>query len=297
MDEKSDFIKELEQEVENEMSEDTKEEKEENKNEKDNENNTETNTEKDEEEKENSNAKEENGEKEQEESKIIPINILIDGETVELRNAEEIVEYITNNSTKSTKEKALKDSNISDGDIALLAAIKEGDINAVFKLAKNNNLDIMMADIDELDDGKEYELQSKENTAVDNIANEILSNPEKLKAFDAVMNDALMVDESFAKAITQENVLKVFTKHLENGTAEKLMPEAKRLARIKGIPVFDAYTMLGESELSKNEEKDTTQVSRGKEGTRENPKKEVTEDDIDDMDEEEFEKYLESQRR
>ena len=135
----------------------------------------------------------------------------------------------------------LNNAGIEDIDLQMLVDLKAGNKEAINGLAKKYNIDLF-----EHDNTIEYTPKAVMPVVseVDMVASEIMENPELSTKLQQTVQ---YVPDSFkAKLATDANMLRGFAIDVQNGIAEKLMPEANKIfAMNPNIDFIQAYVEAG----------------------------------------------------
>ena len=230
-------------------------------------------------------------------SSFKPITVKIDGIDVQLNSIEEVTKYVKNNKAKKSQaDLMIEQSGISKEDIALLLAAKKVNKNAIAKLAQLGEVDLL--DVDE-EMAKDFDgkFEVKEPTEVDNVASSILANKELASKFQDTVKQ---LPQSFTTAIAQNaDMLRSFSIQVETGLAEKIIPEAIKRTKLDGGDFMDNYTAIGnemiQSQARKPKNGNIDKVlDNNSQDQNESHNSEITAEDIGNMSDEEFEKYVEN---
>ena len=128
------------------------------------------------------------------------------------------------------------------------AEAQSGNTDALGHIAKESNIDPLDIDTtNQYNPSKDYAPQAP--SEVESYANEISSNPMAADKFRGAVKDA---PEVFINQLsTDVNVLKNFNSDVQNGIAERVMPEATRLHSIYGGDFVNHYiSVAGKLEQS-----------------------------------------------
>ena len=131
---------------------------------------------------------------------------------------------------------------ISMDDLQALAEAKSGSTDALGKIAKDSNIDVLDVDAE-----KQYEPNQDYTphtpTEVETFAQELQQDTATADKFRGMMDYA---PESFKTKMSNDvETLKAFATDVKNGVAEKLMPEALKLHAINGGDFVQSYIQAG----------------------------------------------------
>lgn len=204
--------------------------------------------------------------------------VLVNGQEIELNNEELILmaqrgfDY-----TKKTQElsewrksiESMKNNNISEQDLAVLADIKNGNKEALALLAKQANIDVMDAEFDE----KYKPTVDNTNYELNDVLDEINRDAD---VANTMSNYVSTLPSSVSKLFqSNPNVLRGFAVDVKNGVAQKIMPEVvKQLAINPSADFVTLYQSVGSQVLGSNEEV-VQEVEKPKPVSRDDKKKVV----------------------
>lgn len=136
----------------------------------------------------------------------------------------------------SEVEDFIKQADFEQTDLQLLADAKKGSKEAISALAEKFGIDVLDLNANE---GYQPEFKMEQRSEIDTFAEQILQNSELATEYRRVIKG---VDESFMEFI-HGNVdhLRVFSEHVKNGTAEKAIDGAYKIAAMERIPFHEAY--------------------------------------------------------
>jgi hypothetical protein len=135
----------------------------------------------------------------------------------------------------------LKQSGVEEADIQMLADLKSGNKQALAGLAQRYNVDMFDVDADK---GYTPQFKPQYATEADIVAQEIMADPVLAQSFKSVIE---YVPESFKSVMASDAAtLKAFSVDVQNGIAQRLLPETnKLLAAYPHLDFATAYTEAG----------------------------------------------------
>ena len=237
-----------------------------------------------------------------------PVTLDVNGVEVTVDNISDLVAYARKGASEANKtethveEKLIIDQGkLSQDDLKLLVDAKNGSKEAIAKLAEMAKVDTM--EIEE-DSAKDYRPQFKatEVSEVDKVANEIAQDAGLKESFQNV-SKALPQDFT-NKLMSDAGMLKDFARHVKDGIAQEIIPQAITAQMRDGGSFMDAYTKVGQALTAERQKpavvKEERQVSdkaqklRDKATSNKSLKKTKTTGgkDIWDLSQEDFEKKL-----
>jgi len=225
-----------------------------------------------------------------------PVTVDIDGLSVELENlseAKRIIERLEGKQTTDKWKQIQDDTGVTTKDIALLVAAKQGDKSALATLLKQSEVDPFDLESEDIEEfNKDLELQ--EVTPELQFVQSIQSSPERAKAFSDVLD---RTDEDFIQSLgTSVQNLQSFEKHIQDGLAQKILPQAKKVSMLENMSLYDAYLKVGreltqketESKSTKRVSKKTPLSNKASNSKNKVTEKELTEEDYFNMSDEQF---------
>lgn len=254
-----------------------------------------------------------------------PIEVEVDGSMISIESKEELLALAKKG--LSPAQKARKDSDIetmakqgglSQADLALIIDAKNGDVNAIAKLAQIGNIDVLDIEEEKADQYKQG-FQISRESEVEIAAGEIMQDAEHADVFRNTIQN--IGDEDFVKTISADaNKLKAFSSHIKRGLAQKVIPLVKKEMALNGGNFYDNYAKIGlrlskESSVpnaktevqnpNRQEEKPARQISEkekklrarangGDKSESTGNRGKITADDIMDMSDEKFAEYIAS---
>lgn len=230
------------------------------------------------------------------------LSVKVNGQDIEINSEKElrtIVAKLSENSSKTTinnEKRMLEAAGLSKEDIGLLSDIKKGNKAAINEFLKSQKISL-----DDLDDAKDEEYKTefdyKEPTAIDQVAEQILSDSTFAEQYRTT---AATLPKDFSDAIHSDPVaMENFAKHVKSGLAGEVIPLATKASIVEGIPFMEAYAKIGREVAAKKagkaDEKPARKVdeeSRSRRSkrsaSRSDAPKEDTPEDIANMSEADF---------
>ncbi len=235
-----------------------------------------------------------------------PIEVEVSGQKISIDSKEEMLAFIKKSANsmgskrqrKSKNDQIVEQGNLSEDDLALLIDAKNGDPQAIAKLAKDSNIDVY----DLSDDGKyDRKFNPQFMSEADEVAEDILADTELATTFKEVVSS---LPPEFTSAIaTDAKALKHFSGHVKSGLAQRILPQALKAQLLNGGTLLDHYATIGR-EMSKQESqpKEDSKEKRVKnpradnlrkraknnKGSNKGSKTKVTGNDIWDMSDKDF---------
>lgn len=242
---------------------------------------------------------EDNKKNEEDSSTFETFEAVINGQIIEVESAEEAQAIINNLSQPKLEQpdvwsQAQEKLGVTTKDLALVSAVKGGDSKALLFLAKQAGLDISQLIYDEAPDSFDADFKPTVKTEGELVMGDIESSGE-MGAFTEALN---MTDSNFIQNLGDVKNLNAFRKQVKSGKAAELMPKAKKLALVKGIPLFEAYATLGheaktdktDKTVTKTVTKKTPPLKKAPKSADEASKGEESAEDIWSLSDEEFNK-------
>ena len=185
-----------------------------------------------------------------------PIEVEISGVKVAINSKDELIGLATKGlssvnvtpNSESEVDNIVNQGKLSKEDLTLLIDAKNGDANAISKLAQLGKIDVL--DIDE-NKAEKYTpaFEVEQVNEVNKVAGEILSDVEHATEFKQISNN---VPQNFINEISSDaSKLRAFSGHIKSGLAQKIIPEAMKKVATDGGDFYDAYASIG-AELSKS---------------------------------------------
>lgn len=244
-----------------------------------------------------------------------PIEIEVGGHKITVNSDEELMAFVRKGvesankpaETLTEEKEIISQGGLSKEDLQLLVDAKNGDKNAIAKLAQSGGIDLL--DTDNTDaDNYAPQFQPKIESDVDKVAKEIMSDEKLATDF---RNVASTLPQDFVSMVTANaNDLKIFAEHIKMGVAQEAIPSALKMKMLQGTSFAEAYVASAKEVLiarqnngntnSSNEGEKRTLTDKEKElrkkasdnggGESAGGKKTLTPEDIANMSDEEFEK-------
>ena len=181
-----------------------------------------------------------------------PMTVKVNGYDIEIKSQEELMAFVQkgadtfNQKPEShTQEKAIIDQGkLSNEDLTLMIDAKNGDMNAIAKIAE-------MAGIDPFDVEKkmseEYKptFEATQPGEIDKAANEIVADTALLETYQRVRDN--VPDDFMSKIEGDATLLRNFGRHLKSGFAQEVIPQAIAEQIKNGGNFFDAYSRVGQA--------------------------------------------------
>ncbi len=237
-----------------------------------------------------------------------PIEMKVNGINITINSQEELLEFAQKGVSSledkpkidSDTDKFVNQAKLSSDDLTLLADAKAGDVNAIAKLAKDNNINLNNL-TDESANEYQPQFEMTQKTEVDTVAENIMQDTKHAEHFKEV---AQTVPSEFKNIISSDaKLLSVFSDQIRSGLAQKIIPEALKSQALQGGNFFDNYVKIGRDIYSSGKEQAKSQPRKmtqeevklreqaNIEHTKQVPKsKAKTADDIWNMSDEDFNK-------
>jgi len=238
-----------------------------------------------------------------------PIKVNIGGKEIEITEQsriQELLEKAINSEvkpksvSKSTNDKMIEQFGISEDDLELLANVKNGDKSAMARLLKDLDVD----EID-MDDAENYspEVKYKEESEIDQVANEILADETWTKQYWDVKKD--LPTDFIEKIEADASLLRSFSSHVKSGLAQEIKPLAIQHIANNGGDFLTAYDTVGKALVEqkhkefKQEKKTEREVDKEARERMQRNKNSQSKDtfsveDVSTMSEEELEEFQNS---
>jgi len=244
-----------------------------------------------------------------------PIEVEIDGNKITVNSQEELL-TLARKGLKSVDIKPNVDSEVdafvkqagwTKEDLTLLADARNGDANAIAKLAEVAKVDVLDIESEKAGDYKPtFEVQAQ--SEIDIVASEILNDTEHATVFKDTVKT---LPQDFVQTISNDaGMLKAFSSHLKNGLAQEVIPQVRKEMALKGGTFFENYARLGQEvsnkradaekpapkqeqkrEISEKEKKLRARAD-GSDNSQSSKKTKTTAEDIQSMSEEDFAKLI-----
>ncbi|NOQ31166.1 MAG: hypothetical protein GQ570_08600 [Helicobacteraceae bacterium] len=235
-----------------------------------------------------------------------PIEIEVSGHKVTIESKEDMMAYLQAGASTFNKEpeshveeKSIIDQgNLSAEDLKLVVEAKNGSKEALAKLARNGDIDLLELEDSDADNYKQKQ-EYTQATEVDKVADSISADPVHLQEFQ---NVAKSLPQDFIGAVTSNaEALQNFSRHIKEGLAQEIIPKAITAQMKSGGSFMEHYSKIGQSIMNAKSKpeakremsaKETQMRKRAKAGGG-NPKAEKiidSGDDVWNMTDEEFSK-------
>jgi hypothetical protein len=181
-----------------------------------------------------------------------PIEVEVAGVKVTINSKEEMLAYIKKGAStfntepeKFTEEKViLEQGKVSAEDLKLLVDAKNGSKEALALLARKANIDILDVESEMADDYTQ-QTQYYQQSEVDKVADEILSDTELASEFKRV---ASALPQDFMSEVTSNaRDLKAFSGHIKSGIAQEVIPLAINSQIVNGGTFLENYNKIGQA--------------------------------------------------
>jgi len=245
-----------------------------------------------------------------------PIEVEIDGNKITVNSQEELM-TLAKKGLKSVDIKPnvdsevdtfVKQAGLTKADLTLLVDARNGDANAIAKLAEIAKVDVLDIEAEKAGEYKPtFEMQAQ--SEIDIVAGEILNDTEHATVFKETM---VGLPTDFKQTISNDaGMLKAFSSHLKSGLAQEVLPQVRKEMALKGGTFFENYARLGQEtarakaapqQEAKQEPKQERQMSDkekklraradGGDKSSSSKKGKTTAEDIQNMSEEEFAKLI-----
>jgi len=176
-----------------------------------------------------------------------PIDVDFAGQKITLKNKDELSSFLKRGAealtrpedTMKTEKAIIEQGQLNQDDLKLLVDIKNGDLNALAKLAESSKID----HLDIVDSSaSEYKgtFEPTSPSAVEEVAAEIVRDKEHAVKFQDVLHSSGSND--FVNSLSSNaDHLRSFSMHVKSGLAEKAMPEARTNFALYGGNFFEHY--------------------------------------------------------
>lgn len=237
------------------------------------------------------------------------ITTTVNGHEITINSEAEMMAFIkkgaesfnTKSDEPNIEQEIISQANLTQDDLKLLVDAKNGDPKAIAKLAQISGQDLL--DIDN-SDANEYKSNFEPNISsdIDRVAQTILNDSELSQKFHQMSST---LPDSFIKNVTANaKDLATFADHVKTGLASEIIPEAIKLS-YQGMDFSQAYLQVGTQIMQKRnapaETKQREVTDRAKNLRRQasdnggnnnkgkNLKGELTEDEVWNLSDEDFE--------
>ena len=238
-----------------------------------------------------------------------PITTTVNGHEVVINSEAEMMAFIkkgaesfnTKSDEPNIEQEIVSQANLTQEDLKLLVDAKNGDPKAIAKLAQISGQDLL--DIDN-NDADEYKSNFEPSIAsdIDKVAQTILDDSELSQKFQHMSNT---LPDSFIKNVTANaKDLATFADHVKTGLASEIIPEAIKLS-YQGMDFSQAYVQVGSQIMQKRnspvetKQREVTDRAKnlrkqasdngGNNNKGKNLKGELTEDEVWNLSDEDFE--------
>jgi len=178
------------------------------------------------------------------------IDVEVAGQPIKIKSREELVALLKDglkNYGKDEKEPTdeqllIEQNQVTSDDLKLLIDAKNGDPLALAKLAKISNVHDADIDVTKADEYKPNVEVSK-LSEIEKAATEVMKDVDVSTQFKSYMDN---LPEDFKVAISgNAEHIRSFAKHIKDGKAAQIIPEAIKHKAINGGTFFDAYAQVG----------------------------------------------------
>lgn len=245
-----------------------------------------------------------------------PIEFEYSGHKIKVESQDELMamlrksaELQTNFKPKTKEELALEQAGLSAEDIALYIDAKNGDKNALAKIATLGKIDLL--DVSEEDATaytKKFNIVEPNDAEI--VAQSIVNDKQLFETFTRVTSG---LPKHFIQAVTSNGKdLATFKEQIQSGLAQEIIPQALKLT-YQGVDFIDAYVRVGTKIMSErasnanqqqqqqsqdrtisDREKNLRKIANDKNSGSQKTNKNVEADDVWNMSDEDFEKLVSS---
>lgn len=245
-----------------------------------------------------------------------PIEFEYSGHKIKVESQDELMamlrksaELQTNFKPKTKEELALEQAGISAEDIALYIDAKNGDKNALAKIATLGKIDLL--DVSEEDATaytKKFDIVEPNDAEI--VAQSIVNDKQLFETFTRVTSG---LPKHFIQAVTSNGKdLATFKEQIQSGLAQEIIPQALKLT-YQGVDFIDAYVRVGTKIMSErasnntqqqqqqqqdrtisDREKNLRKIANDKNSGSQKTNKNVEADDVWNMSDADFEKLVSS---
>lgn len=246
-----------------------------------------------------------------------PIEFEYSGHKIKVESQDELIamlrksaELQTNFKPKTKEELALEQAGISAEDIALYIDAKNGDKNALAKIATLGKIDLL--DVSEEDATaytKKFNIVEPNDAEI--VAQSIVNDKQLFETFTRVTSG---LPKHFIQAVTSNGKdLATFKEQIQSGLAQEIIPQALKLT-YQGVDFIDAYVRVGTKIMSErasnntqqqqqqqsqdrtisDREKNLRKIANDKNSGSQKTNKNIEADDVWNMSDEDFEKLVSS---
>ena len=246
-----------------------------------------------------------------------PIEFEYSGHKIKVESQDELIamlrksaELQTNFKPKTKEELALEQAGLSAEDIALYIDAKNGDKNALAKIATLGKIDLL--DVSE-EDATAYtkKFNVVEPNDAEIVAQSIVNDKQLFETFTRVTSG---LPKHFIQAVTSNGKdLATFKEQIQSGLAQEIIPQALKLT-YQGVDFIDAYVRVGTKIMSErasnniqqqqqpqdrtisDREKNLRKIANDKNSGSQKTNKNIEADDVWNMSDEDFEKLVSSSK-
>ena len=245
-----------------------------------------------------------------------PIEFEYSGHKIKVESQDELMamlrksaELQTNFKPKTKEELALEQAGLSAEDIALYIDAKNGDKNALAKIATLGKIDLL--DVSEEDATaytKKFDIVEPNDAEI--VAQSIVNDKQLFETFTRVTSG---LPKHFIQAVTSNGKdLATFKEQIQSGLAQEIIPQALKLT-YQGVDFIDAYVRVGTKIMSErasnntqqqqqqqqdrtisDREKNLRKIANDKNSGSQKTNKNVEADDVWNMSDADFEKLVSS---
>lgn len=243
-----------------------------------------------------------------------PIEFEYSGHKIKVESQDELISMLrksaelqTNFKPKTKEELALEQAGLSAEDIALYIDAKNGDKNALAKIATLGKIDLL--DVSEEDATaytKKFDIVEPNDAEI--VAQSIVNDKQLFETFTRVTSG---LPKHFIQAVTSNGKdLATFKEQIQSGLAQEIIPQALKLT-YQGVDFIDAYVRVGTKIMSErasnntqqqqpqdrtisDREKNLRKIANDKNSGSQKTNKNVEADDVWNMSDEDFEKLVSS---
>ena len=245
-----------------------------------------------------------------------PVEFEYSGHKIKVESQDELIamlrksaELQTNFKPKTKEELALEQAGLSAEDIALYIDAKNGDKNALAKIATLGKIDLL--DVSEEDATaytKKFNIVEPNDAEI--IAQSIVNDKQLFETFTRVTSG---LPKHFIQAVTSNGKdLATFKEQIQSGLAQEIIPQALKLT-YQGVDFIDAYVRVGTKIMSErasntdsqqqqqpqdrtisDREKNLRKIANDKNSGSQKTNKNVEADDVWNMSDADFEKLVSS---
>lgn len=245
-----------------------------------------------------------------------PIEFEYSGHKIKVESQDELIamlrksaELQTNFKPKTKEELALEQAGLSAEDIALYIDAKNGDKNALAKIATLGKIDLL--DVSEEDATaytKKFNIVEPNDAEI--VAQSIVNDKQLFETFTRVTSG---LPKHFMQAVTSNGKdLATFKEQIQSGLAQEIIPQALKLT-YQGVDFIDAYVRVGTKIMSErasnntqqqqqqpqdrtisDREKNLRKIANDKNSGSQKTNKNVEADDVWNMSDADFEKLVSS---